>query len=118
MQAHVVAHDRRQHGREFRDVHRCFPFHGLNTFRPRIPSAKGKGAPERARSAGPVAAGRRRCGRSIPSIRIADRRGFSLSMTGEFAWVGQLVSEPVCAVDAGDRLALRKIHDEPAAVTM
>ena len=55
VQAHVVAHDRRQHGREFRDVHRCFPFLGLNTSRPRIPSARGKGAAEPwARSAGPL----------------------------------------------------------------
>ena len=36
-------------------------------------------------------------------------------MTSEFARVGQLVSEPVGAVDAGNRLALRKIQDEPAA---
>ena len=55
VQAHVVAHDRCQHGREFRDVHRCFPFHGLNTSPPRIPSARGKGAAKpRARSAGPL----------------------------------------------------------------
>ena len=36
-------------------------------------------------------------------------------MTSELPWVGQLVSEPVGAVDAGDRLALRKIQDEAAA---
>jgi hypothetical protein len=39
-------------------------------------------------------------------------------MTSEFARVGQLVSEPVGAVDAGNRLALRKIQDEAAAITM
>jgi hypothetical protein len=35
-------------------------------------------------------------------------------MTSEFAGVGHVASEPVGAVDAGDRLALRKIQDEPA----
>ena len=55
MQAHVVAHDRCQHGREFRDVHSCFPLHGLNTSRPRMPFGRGKGAAEpRARSAEPL----------------------------------------------------------------
>jgi hypothetical protein len=53
--AYVVAHDRCQHGREFQNVHSCFPIHGLNTSRPRIPSGRGKSAAEpRARSAEPL----------------------------------------------------------------
>ena len=32
-------------------------------------------------------------------------------MTSEFTPIGQLLSEPVGAVDAGDRLVLRKIQD-------
>ena len=38
-----------------------------------------------------------------------------LSMLSEFDGVGHVVSEPVGAVDARDRLALLEIQDEPAA---
>ena len=52
---HVVAHDRCQHGREFPDVHSCFPIHGPNTSQPRIPAGRGQGAAEpRAQSAEPL----------------------------------------------------------------
>jgi hypothetical protein len=41
--------------------------------------------------------------------------GFSRPTLSEFAGFGHVVSKPAGAVDAGDRLALRKIQDEPAA---
>jgi hypothetical protein len=90
-----------------------------NTSRPRIPSARGKGAAEpRARSAGSLRrAGDDAVGQSpfLLGLRTVFSGYFSLSMLSEFARGGHVVREPVGTVDAGDCAALREIQDERAA---